>query len=358
MTSAPLHTPSLSSPLSAHLRRHLIISDLHLCSSRVYARDYAWFKPATHLARLLTLLRRECASRQGQLEQLTLLGDTWDTWLAPPHEVPPSYEEIFAANPQILDALAQLIERGVRVALVPGNHDFDLDAAALERALPGACLTPRVLVGSRVLAQHGHELTFFNACDLDPVEGRPIGYFVSRLAVEHLPYGHSHSPGAIAHYIRRGTLRAIHRPHAVEHLLRTLFYDICKLREDDEFVLDARRRISAAEVVARYARAVERLSVRERLWRMSQRPLNLTGSARRLAAESGRDIILLGHCHHRVLRRLSEGAWYLNPGAWCEPEPGAVELALDASQTLRAMTLWRADAQGRLVQPRHVALSP
>lgn len=335
-------------------RQHLFLSDLHLNSAALYARQMSWFKPAQHLPRLLTLINDALLPNAHHIEQLVFLGDTFDTWLGPMDELPPSYAELIDSNPELFDALRRLSAQGVRLTFVPGNHDFDLRQEHLLEVLPGALVQDELLLGKDVIAQHGHEKTFFNTRDFDPLEGRPMGYFLSRLAADRLLHGHSHSPRAVYDYVRQGALSSIHRPDAAGRILESFFYRFSNLKPQDEFILEDGRPWRADEIIAHYRFAIKSLPLPERLWRLSQRPLNLTGAAKRIAHERQRRLVLLGHCHHSLHRKLSTHATYINAGSWCERDAAIAQLHLDKHGHLALAQLMTLSQDGQL-KPKPLA---
>lgn len=81
---------------------------------------------------------------------LVLLGDTFHRWWALPG--------VFPAYVPTVAALRRVVERGVRVELVLGNHDFSFDAA-LARTL-GVAVHERLVLeldGLRLLCCHGDQ---------------------------------------------------------------------------------------------------------------------------------------------------------------------------------------------------------
>lgn len=326
---------------------HAFISDLHLNSDALHQRGLSWFKPEQHKQRLLSLLTQELKTATPQLQQLTFLGDTFDTWLGPLHEEPPSYAQLLADHPWFVEALAQLAAQGTALCFVPGNHDFDLCAAALNAALPHAIIAPEVAFPKqRIIAQHGHELTFFNTTSFDPIDGRPLGYFLSRLAADRLPHGHSHSVPATLDYIRRGVLNAIHRPEALSHLLEGFFYKICGLGPTSAFILPGGHALQAQDIIARYHDVARQVSPAARLWRLTQRPTNLISAAAYTAKQRDASLVIFGHCHHTLNLKLPQ-ARYINLGSWCEPdEASCLLLGFDPQQddALRHIELKRYSA--------------
>lgn len=105
--SPSLGTASLSARIArVNVPRNAVflISDAHLGSAP---------RPADRQARLIAFLRT-LPERAGHLY---ILGDLFDFWFEYRHAIPKGHF-------QVLRALADLIESGVRVAYLGGNHDF------------------------------------------------------------------------------------------------------------------------------------------------------------------------------------------------------------------------------------------
>ena len=307
--------------MTATTQKTLFVSDLHLTQADLYANGMAWFDPTHHLERLVNFLEREVVARAGEVGRLVLLGDTFDTWQTPMDERPRTYAQIFEDNVEVIEGLRRAIERGVEVILTRGNHDWDLTQDELSGALPGARLVDQIRT-PYAHAEHGHAQTLFNGTDLDD-EGRPAGYFFGRLGEERLPAGHS--VAGVAGYIKRGALNALHRPDFIGKVFEVIF-EVAGVLDEEEFVLERGEVVTAGQVRERYARSVEELGVKERLWRLTQRPTNMRGSARRLHADELKELVVFGHSHTARLGRTRAGALYANCGAWCQRDAHAIEL--------------------------------
>ena len=96
----------------------------------------------------------------------------------------------------VMKAIQKMAEDDdVRVYYVRGNHDIDIDEEMVKELfgekvvfIPGK-LIYIINTGSleyRIRFEHGHDYDLFNCTDLAPMEsplqGRPIGYYVSRCA--------------------------------------------------------------------------------------------------------------------------------------------------------------------------------
>jgi UDP-2,3-diacylglucosamine pyrophosphatase LpxH len=116
--------------------RSILISDLHLGSYRCNARA------------LNTFLGSVSA------ETLYLVGDAFDLWSLRPHAPWPR------EHAAVLRRLGDLMQRGTRIVLVPGNHDESLLRLA-NLSLPGFEIRRETVLetqsGLRYLVLHGHE---------------------------------------------------------------------------------------------------------------------------------------------------------------------------------------------------------
>ena len=86
-------------------------------------------------------------------------------------------------------------EDNVRIYYVRGNHDCDMDVEIVRELFgPNVSFIPGKLIycintGSqeyRIRFEHGHDYDLFNSANLAPkdslLQGRPIGYYISRCA--------------------------------------------------------------------------------------------------------------------------------------------------------------------------------
>lgn len=298
-------------------RRILYISDLHLASAARYADGTAWFRPQQHRGKVEAFLTR---LRQDPPDELVLLGDIFDNWLAPMHEVPATWAEMARDNAWFVEPIAALAAMGVEVTFTPGNHDLTLQAASLPEAWGQVHWRPNHTAPGDIWAEHGHERTFFNTTRLDPLGELPIGYFFARLGEDRLPGGHS--VRAVMEYIRGGALNGLHRSDFVRVVLRVIF-GIAGVGPTDIFALSEDHVVTVGEVIERYAMSAAEMGMGERVWRLLQRPTNLIGSAGQLWRRGARAVIM-GHSHTARLLH-AKGLTYANPGAWCQPICHAIE---------------------------------
>jgi UDP-2,3-diacylglucosamine pyrophosphatase LpxH len=157
-----------------------VLSDLHL-DEHGPARMFSDERQGRALAGLCERIARDDGS------ELILLGDTFDLTsmqpppkglerffrrlevpLAPPprRTLPQLLEAVRESNPVTWEALAKLAKRA-RLTIVPGNHDYQLEAPppGIDARLEKSC--ERRIGGKLVILQHGHEQ--------DPGNAKPGG---------------------------------------------------------------------------------------------------------------------------------------------------------------------------------------
>ena len=197
---------SLSDVLGAkgpNLERRLvvIISDIHLGDQRSIDGGYGWFIKNEGL---LVAFLNTLASSQG-VKELVLAGDLFDEWVAPveadaldnfgSNQAGESryVDSIALAHAPVIAAIQGVINSGIWVTYVPGNHDMAVVESDIDRIFPGihqqrdaaglGRYSPQGL--PEVLIEHGHRYDFFNAPDMisNRVPVSPVTYTSNPLAV-------------------------------------------------------------------------------------------------------------------------------------------------------------------------------
>jgi UDP-2,3-diacylglucosamine hydrolase len=180
--------------------RALFVSDCHLGAGTPE-------EDAARQDRLVTFLETEAASASS----LFLLGDLFDFWFEYRHAVPRGHFRVLAA-------IRRLVERGIPVTFVGGNHDFWADTY-LEREI--GCRVHRdaveiTLQGRRLFLAHGdglmagdrgylflksvlrHPLAISAYRWIHPDVGIPFAHVVSRLSRGHRDESRFDPEGLIA----------------------------------------------------------------------------------------------------------------------------------------------------------------
>ena len=175
----------------------IVVSDLHLGLDDRISEDV---KNRPKLVDFIDRIRTEKMA-----DELVIAGDFLDQWFYPGSvDLPRDSREFYLAcaknNQVVVDALVRLIESGVPVVYVPGNHDMTMTHEVLAEIVPGirqARDVPglgryRTGVRGEVVVEHSHRYEIMCAPDTvtnaDLVEyGYPMlpaGYFFARVGVQ------------------------------------------------------------------------------------------------------------------------------------------------------------------------------
>jgi len=179
----------------------VVISDIHLGPNLAFAECNK------NLATLEKFVNQINESKN--VKELIIAGDMFDEWFVPASsdtyqgkDQKDYMQRIAATNKGVFDAFNKIIQAGnVLVTYVPGNHDLTITKENVELVLPGINQARDEVQGLGtyspaslpVLAvEHGHRYNIF--CAPDPISNKdlipgsilPPGYFLTRLAVQHV----------------------------------------------------------------------------------------------------------------------------------------------------------------------------
>ena len=179
--------------------KKIFISDIHMGDARSQTGDhlYGWFY--SNISNLANFLDEQLkAVEAGEVAELVILGDLFDTWVIPTNMTPLNSFDAICSNSNnlpVIEALRKLAAKGI-LSYVPGNHDMAFSIAGLDQVkqfmesrFPGiqyicdADLPNGVYQRGKLVAEHGNRYCLFNAPDIwtEAPSFLPIGYFMSRL---------------------------------------------------------------------------------------------------------------------------------------------------------------------------------
>lgn len=173
----------------------VVISDIHLGIDDSYAEI---LKNRSLLIEFLQRLQRTTDVRE-----LVISGDFLDEWFLPVYypsytDQSQFYKQVIANNQVVIDELNKVIDSGIKLVYVIGNHDMTLEADLLQEAIPKIVQARdskglgRYYTGDRneIVIEHGHRYDVFSAPDTvtnaelcgneDTI--LPAGYFYARYA--------------------------------------------------------------------------------------------------------------------------------------------------------------------------------
>ncbi len=191
----PLWTPTQETKV-------IVISDIHLGIDDAFAENVQ-NKPA-----LVEFLRR--LQQTTDVRELVLNGDFLDDWYLPLNypaftDISDFYRKVITNNQDIFDELNRVIQSGIKLVYIPGNHDMLLESGLLDEALPGIVQARdsdglgRYRTGARseIVIEHGHRYDVFSAPDTVTNKALlggahtmlPPGYFYARYAASWVVQG-------------------------------------------------------------------------------------------------------------------------------------------------------------------------
>lgn len=180
----------------------VVISDLHLGIYDSFAEDVANRPQLVHFLKQL--------QATSDVKELVIAGDFLDEWYLPMDY--PSYassnlfyRRVIANNQDVFDALKGVMQSGITLVYVPGNHDMLLASGVLDQTLPGI-VQARDVEGlgtyytgtdDNIAIEHGHRYDAFSAPDtltnaVLTGNGKtilPPGYFYARYAASWVTEG-------------------------------------------------------------------------------------------------------------------------------------------------------------------------
>ncbi len=175
-------------------KRIVVISDLHL------GVDDSFSETVKNKDLIAEFLERLAISG---IDELVIAGDLFDEWFVPisyeaHNDLGAFFAQVASNNASIVAVFKKLIQSGIRVVYVPGNHDLLLDAETLEKMIPGIVQARdvdglgvyRTGMRSEIVIEHGHRYDSFCAPDVlsnKEITGNypsflPPGYFFTRMA--------------------------------------------------------------------------------------------------------------------------------------------------------------------------------
>lgn len=337
----------------------VFISDIHLSSQKAYDGPCARYLPDQHETRLCRFLEKQVIGRRGEVEHCVLLGDIFDNWLVPFWEVPPSYEEVFADNPRVMDLLRGIAsEPSMSLVYAHGNHDFDLGEDELKTAIPGIQVCDRFKDGP-LYAEHGHAYTLFNSLDFDAdPAGRPIGYSITRLS-DHLGgrllFGYANNSWEIFRYLddlwecglTSRTLFGAFLEGLMERAKAWL--DPADADKAGWIVMGPDEREPWSQVKFRYDQS-SKIRDPKIAKQLHFNEKDLSSAAETLAEREGHPLVVFGHTHAAEVERdwfLQPDRLYANAGCWCKEQAHSVEVIQKAGRLEVLLNL--VDAEGNTI---------
>jgi len=340
--------------------KRFFISDIHLSSQTLYDDPSmpTWYIPKNHASRLLSFLETYVIAERDTIKDLILLGDIFNAWVCPAKKPPPKFTEIFLANKPIMNMFKKIIKNDINLFYINGNHDFDLDRKTIEKAIPKIMAVNCYRTG-RIYAEHGHQYDIYSKPDFitDPAFGRPIGYFISRLAASMKSSGYGIID--LASYIDDILEAALTTQNIFSSIIEGLA-ERANMKETDNIVMPGQKKITIADLKLRFEKLNDIYTLNELISDLYQRRY-LNGPADRLCSKHDLNVVIFGHTHNAMIDKdwfLTEDRIYANTGSWCKDNAYSVEV--DKSQDPKRPTfvrLHKVDMDGKISETKEEKIS-
>lgn len=359
----------------------VVISDIHIGIEDQYAET------VENRPILIDFLKRLQSTTD--VRELVINGDFLDEWYLPVYypaytDVQEFYRNVIKNNQELIDELNKVIESGIKLVYIPGNHDMTQEDSVLQEAIPGivqirdAKGLGAYYTGDRkeIVIEHGHRYDVFSAPDTisnaelcgndDTI--LPSGYFFARYAatwvLEGRPQVEKNLPqvikvpdksdtdqyGAYVYYLmlkdisekmtpKEGLEEKIFDMHIAGFNDAYNYLDYYPVQEEDGTISapvlfrniqrtwEERQKVNKVKVPNSFLEAA--LGTFDGEYYFKQAKLQYLDNS-----EEKVDVVLFGHTHLPVFHELDNGNYYINEGTWIDHNSNSPE----ATRTFAVIT--------------------
>lgn len=331
--------------------KRIFISDIHLSSSERYnAKEKikrARFKPKKHQKKLVNFLNKTILGNESEIKDLVLCGDIFDDWVCPPDEAPPTFNEIFKSNPQFMNTLRAIASTKINLYYLPGNHDYNIKKADIQSEVPGiVCQKAYDDTQLKLHAEHGNKYVLFNKSFSQIANGRPIGYFITRLAE---PLG-----GYVTRFqdLISYSNDIIKLAAGKRDFFSALIEALADRADVKDIVMNSRgKRISINKVKKMYKPLDAKCDLFTALTYLAKEG-ELENSGDRLSDKRGYKTVIFGHTHKAKIDKdsfLVADRIYANTGCWCQKKAHCIIVDVKNAKKV-SVKLCRVEESGRAVK--------
>ncbi len=316
------------------MSKRIFLSDIHMGPRREVVSprfDYDWL--TRDEAKRLGSFFEYIKDNEAVDTEVILVGDILDNWICPYNETPPSFQEIFGANPEVVSGIKGLLDKGMKVIFLEGNHDMYLSQADLDTVFDGNANVryAESYTDRGIHAEHGHSFDPFNEKlqGESAIQGLPLGYFISRaVATKQAKEDSSKEP--LCEIIKKAGAALVGGDSIAVSVFDAIMKD-AGMDSTAEFVMPGGGVVTVSQVRAAYEGTAVELSVAD-----------LRPKAKALSvAEDDVKLVVFGHTHGKVIDSLdlenpaepllSEYTKvYANSGTWVKGKvPTYIEVKVD-----------------------------
>lgn len=343
----------------------VVISDIHI------GVDDEFAETVDNRPMLIDFLKR--LQNTKDMEELVIDGDFLDEWFAPVYcpsytDSNEFYRDVITNNQGVIDELNNVIESGINLVYIPGNHDMTQGSEVLQEAVP-EIVQIRDAEGlgtyytgdqSEVAIEHGHRYDVFSAPDtvtnkdLVGSDGTmlPAGYFYARYGATWVAEGrptvermlpvitdppNTSDLDQYGAYVYYQVLQSVSEHLTINEGLEEKVFDMRMDGFDDSYsyldfypVQQADGTISAPVLFKNLQRTWEE---RQKINQVRVPNSFLEAVAGTLDGEyffnqaktqhldnpdENVDVVVFGHTHVPDYRALGDGKYYVNSGTWID----------------------------------------
>jgi UDP-2,3-diacylglucosamine pyrophosphatase LpxH len=301
--------------------KRAFISDVHLG----IGEPTDWYKKDVHDKRLLGFFDFVMANA-GEIKDLVLVGDIFDTWVFQMDKKPPTIQQILEHNSNIITKLKDCVGELQNVFYLNGNHDMHVSPSDLADIKKNGSQIQwiREYRSGALYAVHGHNYAMFNARDSlhDPGNGYPLGYYISRILAGDKSYT---KPGSIVGFVDDLLEAAVTTQTISESVVEALM-EHRGMDRDEKFIMPGESQpVAIKEIKKRYTglfdRWVDKFGFYYSLRAIKGELGSLGWFADRICKWRDYKVVIMGHTHDKEFdpdpSLFGRGRIYANPGYWC-----------------------------------------
>jgi len=300
--------------------KNVFLSDIHIGINA----PTNLYQTSTNQANLKRILKR--IQNDKDVNDLVILGDWLDLWMYGTTTVPPTVQQIIAANPAIFikqsddsgDFVTCLENINGTIHYVNGNHDItvtseDINGYFNTVSTKQVQCSPEGYNSGCLFAEHGHRHSM--VCKPYADEPLPIGYFITRAGMEAMRIKRRPLPALDVVGIQE--LISYNGMTFAQAILTNMASQIgLKELEHLEFVMPDGSKINGESVADKYPN----LSINDLDFLRADVAGSLDISAESVLMRQEKGIVLFGHTHIKELKDFKNSI-YGNSGFLCANAP-------------------------------------
>jgi UDP-2,3-diacylglucosamine pyrophosphatase LpxH len=246
-----------------------------------------------------------------------------------------------------MTAFRKIAKSSINFYYLTGNHDYSIKKSEILSEIPSLIMQkayddPKL----KLHVEHGNKHVLFNRSFRKIANGRPIGYFITRLT-EHLG-------GYVTrfHDLISYSDEVIKVAAGKTNFFSALIEGLAERDNVKEIVMNSRgRRIKIKDVKKMYAPLAKDYNLFNAIMKMAKEG-ELENIGDHLSAKKGYKVVIFGHTHKAKIDKdsfLVADRIYANTGCWCQKKAHCIVVDVTANKKT-SVKLCRVGDSGRAVQ--------